>query len=170
MADPKLIEALSNASSLELFELSTIVDRLLADPRRILAIRQRLNLGKAVQFMDWRTGQMRSGKVVELKSNQVTVHEDGTRSHWKLSYAAIDPGASNERLDDSHGPTLNQAPVHTPGPEDFHRGDKVSFTDKYLQTQVGIITRINQRTATVDCEGGAGWRVPFAMLRHVMDI
>ena len=169
MADSKLIEALSNASSLELFELSTIVDRLLADPKRIVAIRQQLNLGKAVQFMDWRTGQMRSGKVVELKSNQATVHEDGTRSHWKMSYAAIDPGASNERLD-SHEPALNQAPVHKPGPEDFHRGDKVSFTDKYLQHQVGTITRINQRTATVDCEGGAGWRVPFAMLRHVMDI
>ena len=169
MADPKLIEALSNASSLELFELSNIVDRLLADPRRIMAIRQQLNLGKAVQFMDWRTGQMRSGKVVELKSNQVTVHEDGTRSHWKLSYAAIDPGASNERLD-SREPTLSQAPVHKPGPEDFHRGDKVSFTDTYLQHQAGTITRINQRTATVDCEGGAGWRVPFAMLCHVMDI
>ena len=124
MADPKLIEALSNASSLELFELSNIVDRLLADPRRTMAIRQQLNLGKAVQFMDWRTGQMRSGKVVELKSNQ--------------------------------------APVHRPGSEDFHRCDKVSFTDKYLQPQVGIITRINQRTATVDCEGGASWRVPFS--------
>ncbi len=169
MADPKLIEALSNASSLELFELSNIVDRLLADPRRIMAIRQQLNLGKAVQFMDWRTGQLRSGKVVELKSNQVTVHEDGTRSHWKLSYAGIDPGGSDERIE-SPSPSVSQAPVHKPGPEDFHRGDKVSFTDKYLQHQVGTITRINQHTATVDCEGGAGWRVPFAMLRHVMDI
>jgi hypothetical protein len=55
-------------------------------------------------------------------------------------------------------------------PEDFQRGDKVSFTDKYLQHQVGTITRINQRTATIDCEGGTGWRVPFAMLHHVMDI
>jgi hypothetical protein len=60
--------------------------------------------------------------------------------------------------------------AHKPSREDFRRGDKVSFTDKYLQPQVGTITRINQRTATVDCEGGAGWRVPFAMLRHVMDI
>ena len=34
MTDTKLIEALSNASSLELFELSNVIDRLLADPRR----------------------------------------------------------------------------------------------------------------------------------------
>jgi hypothetical protein len=36
--------------------------------------------------------------------------------------------------------------------------------------QVGTITRINQRTASVECDGGSGWRVPFAMLSHVMDI
>ena len=47
--------------------------------------------------MDWHTGQMRSGKIVVIKDAQVTVHEDGTRSQWKLSYAAIDPGADSDR-------------------------------------------------------------------------
>ena len=46
MADPKLIEALSNASSLELFELSNIIDRLLADPRRIVATLNKLQSEK----------------------------------------------------------------------------------------------------------------------------
>lgn len=142
MNDTKLIEALPNASSLELFELSTIIDRLLADPRRIVAVLNNLNLGKPVRFMDWRTGQMRPGKVVEIKANQVTVHEDGTRSHWKLSCAAIDPGEAGERVESST-PTVNHPPVNKPGPDDFRRGDKVSFTDKYLQPQVGTITRIN---------------------------
>ncbi|MDR3454606.1 MAG: hypothetical protein P4L96_17705 [Rhodoferax sp.] len=170
MNDAKLIEALSNASSLELFELSTIIDRLLADPKRIVAVLNRLNLGKSVRFMDGRAGHMRSGKVVAMKGDQVTVHEDGTRSQWKMSYAAIDPGDASEGVDGPTTPTVPPTPVHKPGPEDFRRGDKVSFTDKYLQPQVGTITRINQRTASVDCEGGTGWRVPFAMLRHVMDI
>ncbi len=169
MTDTKLIEALSNASSLELFELSNIIDRLLADPRRIVAVRNKLNLGKSVRFMDWRTGEMRAGKVMAIKGDQVTVHEDGTRTQWKLSYAGIDPGEVEERVE-SDKPTSSAPMQHKPARGDFCRGDKVSFTDKYLQPQVGTITRINQRTATVDCEGGAGWRVPFAMLRHVMDI
>jgi len=169
MNDTQLIEALSNASSLELFDLSRIIDRLLADPRRIVAVRNKLNLGKSVRFMDWRTGQMRSGKIVAIKDDQVTVHEDGTRSQWKLSYAAIDPGADSDRVE-SESPTNPQPPPQKPGRDDFRRGDKVSFTDKYLQHQVGTITRINQRTASVDCEAGTGWRVPFAMLSHVMDI
>jgi hypothetical protein len=169
MADPKLIEALSNASSLELFELSNIIDRLLADPRRIVATLKKLNLGKSVRFMDWRTGEMRSGKVMAIKGVQVTVQEDGTRSQWKLSYAGIDPGENEERLE-GELPPISEPPKHKPGRDDFRRGDKVSFTDKYLQPQVGTISRINQRTASVDCEGGSSWRVPFAMLRHLMDI
>ena len=169
MADPKLIEALSNASSLELFELSNIIDRLLADPRRIVATLKKLNLGKSVRFMDWRTGEIRVGKVMAIKGNQVTVQEDGTRSQWKLSYAGIDPGENEERLEGELHPT-SEPRKHKPGRDDFRRSDKVSFTDKYLQPQVGTIARINQRTASVDCEGGSSWRVPFAMLHHVMDI
>lgn len=169
MADPKLIEALSNASSLELFELSNIIDRLLADPRRIIATLNKLNLGKSVRFMDWRTGEMRVGKVMAIKGDQVTVQEDGTRTQWKLSYAGIDPGENEERLE-GELPPISEPPKHKPGRDDFRRGDKVSFTDKYLQPQVGTISRINQRTASVDCEGGSSWRVPFAMLRHLMDI
>jgi hypothetical protein len=169
MNDTKLIEALSNASSLELFELSAIIDRLLADPRRIVAVRNKLNLGKTVRFMDWRTGEMRSGKVVAIKDDQVTVNEDAARSQWKLSYAAIDPGDDSEPVEGLL--PIDSPPVaHKPASGDFVRGDKVSFTDKYLQPQVGTIARINQRTASVDCEGGTSWRVPFAMLRHVMDI
>jgi len=169
MNDTKLIEALSNASSLELFELSRIIDRLLADPRRIVAIRNQLNLGKTVQFMDWRTGQMRAGKVVAIKDAQVTVQDDASRTQWKLSYAAIDPGEGQEPIE-AQSASPAQPKMQKLGPDDFRRGDRVSFTDKYLQPQIGTITRINQRTASVECEGGSGWRVPFGMLAHVMDI
>ena len=97
------------------------------------------------------------------------MHEDGTRSQWKLSYAAIDPCEDGERVESESTPSI-QPPPQKPGRNDFRRGDKVSFTDKYLQHQVGVIARLNQRTASVECEAGTAWRVPFAMLSHVMDI
>ena len=74
--DPKLIDALNNATSLQLFQLSTIIERLLADPRRIIAVRTNMNLGQTVRFLDWRDGQMRQGKVVAMKDTQVTLHEE----------------------------------------------------------------------------------------------
>jgi hypothetical protein len=38
----------------------------------------------------------------------------------------------------------------------------VSFTDQNLQHRVGLIVRINQRTATLDCDGQT-WRVGFGL-------
>jgi hypothetical protein len=89
--DPRLLEVLNRASSLELFQLSTVIERLLADPRRIVAMRKDMHLGQTVRFLDWRDGKMRSGKIVAMKDTQATLHEDGTRREWKLPYTAIEP-------------------------------------------------------------------------------
>jgi hypothetical protein len=166
-ADPKLIDALSRASSLELFQLSTIIDRMLADPRRIIAVRMNMHLGQTVSFLDYRDGQMRSGKVVALKDTQVTLQEHGTRREWKLPYAAIEPPAPTATQAQPQG-----APPAPPKParNDFRRGEKVAFEDKFLNTVVGTIVRINHRTATIDPGDGTSWRVGFPLLRHVLDI
>lgn len=165
-ADPKLIDALGRASSLELFQLSAIIDRMLADPKRIIAVRANLHLGQTVRFLDYRDGQMRSGKVVALKDTQLTLHEDGTRREWKLPYAAIEPPPPTAT------PAPPPAPPTPPRPSrnDFRCGEKVAFEDKYLNTVVGTVVRINQRTATIDTGDGTSWRVGFGLLRHVLDI
>jgi hypothetical protein len=167
-ADPKLIDALNRASSLELFQLSTIIERMLADPRRIIAIRANMHLGQTVHFLDYRDGQMRSGKVVRLNDTQVTLHEDGTRREWKLPYAAIEPPTPTAATQAPSQPAKPAAP--RPSRNDFRCGERVSFEDRYLQTLVGTIVRINQRTATIDTGGGTNWRVGFGLLRHVLDI
>ena len=45
--DPRVLDALQNASSLELFQLSTLIERMLADPRRIIAVRKDMNVSVA---------------------------------------------------------------------------------------------------------------------------
>jgi hypothetical protein len=37
-------------------------------------------MGQTVRFLDWRDGQMRTGKILAMKDTQLTIHEDGTRS------------------------------------------------------------------------------------------
>jgi hypothetical protein len=167
-ADPKLLDALSRASSLELFQLQSIIERMLADPKRIIAVRLNMHLGQTVRFLDWRDGQMRSGKVVEMRETQVVLHELATRREWKLPYAAIEPPAPGT----APGRPAPAEPPGVPLPQrgDFRCGEKVAFEDRYLATQVGTITRINQRTATIDTGNGHSWRVGFALLRHVVDI
>lgn len=82
--DPQLVDVLNRASSLQLFQLSALIERLLADPRRIIAVRVNMHLGQTVRFVDWRDGNLREGKVLAMKDTQVTVQDLLERREWKL--------------------------------------------------------------------------------------
>ena len=166
--DPRLLDVLHQASSLELFQLSTLIERLLADPRRIIAVRKDMHLGQTVRFLDWRDGSLREGQVVALRDTQVTLQDLRERREWKLPYAAIEPPAPNAAARQAQAAPDPAAPRLTRN--DFRCGEKVAFEDKYLNTVVGTIVRINERTASIDPGDGTKWRVGFGFLRHVLDI
>lgn len=167
--DPRVLDALQNVSSLELFQLSTLIERLLADPRRIIAVRKDMNLGQTVRFVDWRDGSLREGKVVAMRDTQVTLQDLRERKEWKLPYAAIEPPLPDPA---TRPQAVAPEPPAAPRPtrNDFRCGEKVAFEDKYLQTVVGTIVRINSRTATIDPGDGTQWRVGFGLLRHILDV
>lgn len=147
MIDHKLLDVLHRASSLELFSLRTAIDKSIADPRRIIAIRQPLALGQSVRFLNPQIGDMRGWPITAMADRHVTIEQLNTRVVCKLPFAAIEPmpvtaGAQSR----SPAPTKVAAPVQA----DFRRGDQVSFEDRYLQIHIGHIVRINPRTAIVD--------------------
>ena len=53
---------------------------------------------------------------------------------------------------------------------ELQQGDTVTFEDRDGRGITGVVVRINQRTATIGTGDGGNWRVPFHMLRHVIDI
>lgn len=166
MQDAVLIEALNNATSLELYQLAALIERLMTHPRRILAIRKELHLGQIVRFYDARRDTMRQGRVVEMRDTQLSVQGTEVHAQWKLPYAAIEPPQPGVKPEPSPAPAPS-APM--PTREDFRRGDKVSFNDRHLQLHVGVITRCNPKTASVDSDGEA-WSVPYRALRRVLDV
>ena len=68
MQDSALIDALSQATSLELYQLSALVERLITNPRRIVAVRKDLHLGQLVRFYDGSRDTMREGRIVEMRA------------------------------------------------------------------------------------------------------
>jgi hypothetical protein len=57
----------------------SFIEGMLADPRCGMAARASLHLGQTVRFVDFRDGQMRSGKIIAMKDTQATVLEEGTK-------------------------------------------------------------------------------------------
>ena len=77
---------------------------------------------------------------------------------FKVHYTAIHteppdaPAASGAALA-AMELTRPSPPSEVPERSDFRIGNRVTFTDKTLQHRVGLIVRVNQRTATLDVSG-----------------
>lgn len=170
----KLIEDLPMATSAELYQLSWVIEQLLADPRRIVQVRAQLHTGQQIQYFHWADGKLRSARVVGMHGDHVAVHDAAFNKAFKVHYAAIFTEAA-EASTPSGSPSVHaEASKPSPPPElagraDFRVGNRVTFIDKNLQHRVGLIVRVNQHTATLDCDGQK-WRVAFELLRHLLDV
>lgn len=161
-----ILDSLQQTPSAELYRLYLAIGKMLDDPRRILEVRQRLHLGMAVNYIgDNPLGPPAQGTIVELRQTQAVVQDSVTRRRWGVLYAAIIPDT-----------TTAQARVEpTPPPrtqrEEFFIGDTVGFTDKHLSERVGIVVRLNAKTASIAVNDTDGhWRVSYSLLRKIVDI
>lgn len=84
------LEALRHSSNLQLFQLNSAIERMLADLRRIVQVHKDLHLGMTVCFMNGGECRMRVGQFI---ATLLTLHEAGRRSSWTLPYAAVEPPA-----------------------------------------------------------------------------
>ena len=160
-----LFAELGKASDFDLFRVHTALDRRLYDHKRIVALRQRLHMGQQVAFFDFHDEVIRQGRIIAFKPDQVWVDEDGLREdgqrrRWKLPYAGVCPDAF----------PIMPTPT-TPEPQQrphFGIGDSVGFYDRDGIQRVGVIQRINAKTATLFCDGQR-WRVSYGLLHRVVD-
>ncbi len=170
----KLIEDLPMATSAQLYQLSWVIEQLLADPRRIVQVRAQLHAGQPVQYLSWTDGKLRQARVVEIRGDHVALLDVASNQAFKVHYAAILTESGAAPTDG--GPTSANGDLDNsaPPPEiadraDFRVGHRVTFIDKNLHHRVGLIVRVNQYTATLDCDGQK-WRVAFELLRHLVDV
>jgi len=113
-----------------------------------------------VKCWDWGIGKLREARIAAMKDRQVTPNEQ-SKLRFSVLYAAVVP-ADEQQAGASPSPAT--APPLRPPPENHHKQDfrvdhRVSFTDQSFKRHVGEIVRINQRTATIHCDGVHGaWR------------
>jgi ribosomal protein L35AE/L33A len=165
----RMIEALAGASSLQLCQLRALIDGMLAEPKRTMQACADLHLGQAVRFVDFRTGELRQGKVIAKHPAQASVLEEATRRTWKI------PDVSFEAAETTPGDMAKPydpppEPARRPGPAGFAVGDRVTFDDGKGGALVGVVSRINRRTASVVTDNRQSWRVGFPLLRHVVEV
>ena len=170
----KLIEELPMATSAELYQLSWVIEQLLADPRRIVQVRAKLHTGQQIRYLNWHDGKLRSARVVGMHGDHVAIQDASHSKAFKVHYAAILTEPTDATTETGPTPADVERARPAPPPEvagraDFRVGNRVTFIDKNLEHRIGLIVRVNQHTATLDCDGQK-WRVAFELLRPLVDI
>ena len=155
-----VLKALSQASAFELYRMRAAIDRVLDEPRWLLAIQARLQIGQPVAYFDARANTLRRGQVLELRRKQVVVLDKDDGRRWLIPYVAINVDGADVEIREQKQQGLGRNEVAV--------GEVVGFVDRNQQQRSGRIIRLNDKTVTVHC-GQQQWRVAYSFLHRVLD-
>lgn len=155
-----LLEALQQASGFELFRLRAAIDRALADPQRIDAIRRCIKRGQRIEYFDARDNRTCRGQVVEMRNTTLVIVDLDRPLKLLIDYAAINLDGADAVIRESTARGISRQEVAV--------GDLVGFTDRDGQQRHGTVTRLNGKTVTLDCNGHP-WRVSYSLLHRMID-
>lgn len=155
-----VLKALSQASAFELYRMRAAIDRVLDEPRWLLAIQARLQIGQPVEYFDSQANTLRRGQVLELRRKLAVILDKDDGRRWLIPYVAINLDGADVEIREQKQQGLGRNEVAV--------GDVVGFVDRNQQQRSGRIIRLNDKTVTLHC-GQQQWRVAYCFLHRVVD-
>jgi hypothetical protein len=156
----EVLQAMNSASAFELFRMRAAIDRVLDEPRWLLAVQSRLRVGQSIDYFDTQTNALRRGQVLEMRRKQVVILDLDDARRWLLSYAAINLDGTDVRI--------REQPPQGLGRNEVAVGEVVGFVDRDQQQRSGRVLRLNDKTVTLLCNNQQ-WRVAYCFLHRVVE-
>lgn len=157
----KVLEEINQASLFDLYRLMIAVDQQLDNPERIERIKQRLKPGQQITYFDTGQNRLIAATVVNLQRTRLLVQNLHDGERWSIRFCAVNIDEVDTNVyTNSKKQTLDRSVLKV--------GDRVGFYDRQNQEQYGKITRLNQKTATLDCSKSQ-WRVAYQFLFTIVD-
>ena len=155
-----IMSMLEKASGFDLFRLNAAIERTLADPKWIAAVRAQLRAGQQIQFFDSRANALASAQILEFRRKEVLVRRLDNDERWLIIYTAINLGGADVSIRDN--------PIKGLGRQAVTVGETVGFIDHEQRQRSGQIVRLNDKTVTL-LSSGQKWRVAYSHLHRVVD-
>ena len=155
-----VLKALNSASAFELYRMRAAIDRVLDEPRWVLAVQARLQVGQAVDYFDPQSNTLRHGQVLELRRKQAVILDKDDGRRWLIPYVAINLDGADVQIREQSRQGLSRNEVAV--------GEVVGFVDRNQQQRSGQIIRLNDKTVTLRCNNQP-WRVAYSFLHRVVE-
>lgn len=156
----EVLQTLKNASTYELYRLKVAIQNEMENPFRIEDIRHSFAVGDNVFYFSRRANALIEATVLEKNVKNAVLENLHDGKTWNVPYYMINVSGKESSIRTAHKerPTKNH----------FKIGDCVGFNHEGRQ-HIGIINRLNHKTASLLTNENKRWRVGYGCLFNVID-
>lgn len=156
-----IIKTLNNATGFDLFRIRAAIDKMLEDPKYMIEVKNCLRKGQEIEYFEPTINKLVKAIIKEFKRTKVLVENIEDQQSWFIPFYYINLHAIDADIivsrNNKNGLERNEVKV----------GDTVGFRDGNNNELYGEVTRLNQKSVTINCRG-TKWRVAYVFLFKVL--
>jgi hypothetical protein len=156
-----IVKALNQATGFDLYRLYVAIGKMLDEPKRITEVKRRLHAGDQVEYLDASENRIVKARLIKFQRTRVLIENLDDKARWSIPYCALNIYGAETTITENVKEGLGRNEVSV--------GDYVGFFDREGKERYGQVTRLNQKTVSLDC-GGSKWRVAYSFLFKVVDL
>lgn len=157
-----LLNELKGASLFELYRLNAAIYNELENPKRIMAVKQKLNVGMQVSYFEGVQNKSIPATLLKVNPKNAVILCHETKKRYAVSYHMLNIDDVDTNIyEDSNKEDLTA--------NNLKVGDSVGFKSKGGENVVGLIKKLNQKTVSLVTKSGMNWRVAYCFLHRVYD-
>ena len=158
----QILKDLEDATSFDLYRLTSALQDEMESIERIAKIKSGLRIGQSITWFDSNTHQLVESKILKLNKTRCLVKNfiDGLK--WNITYASIntEDKAVEINMNQKYGVKKSELRV----------GDTISYVSRDNLQIFGTVVKLNPKTAGVKTMSGESWRVSYGFIQKVINI
>ncbi len=158
----QILKDLEGATTFDLYRLVSAMRDEMESTERIKKVRSGLRVGQTITWFDSNTHKLVRSEILKLNKLRCLVKnlEDGER--WNVVYASIN--TEDEAVD------INMNQEYGVKKSELRVGDTITYVSRDNIQVFGTVLKLNPKTAGVKTVDGQGWRVPYSVLKKIVEM
>ena len=160
MSLQSVFEQLESASDFELFRIKAAIEKVLDDPQRSRALKQKIEVGMTVDYFCTERNKPIACTVLKVRRSRVSIRELETGKGWSLPFYFLNLDHIDTQVVSSKTTGISKAELSI--------GQTVGFiSSRDGKEYIGQVAKINPKRAVILIDNTA-WTVPYSMLFAVI--
>lgn len=158
----QILKDLEGATTFDLYRLVSALQDEMESTARIKKVRSGLRVGQIITWFDSESHTLVQSEILKLNKLRCLVKNLENGESWNVLYASIntEDTAVDINMNQQYGVKKSELRV----------GDTITYLSRDNIQVFGTVAKLNPKTAGVKTIDGQGWRVPYNLLKKVVEM